>query len=148
MRFLIIAATGLIGLGCDLDSGRTTTTGPRAGTVGGGVGIDRVEDPSAPSARGGGPQKSTEYAWPHQARLQLADARCRALAECADVDVEACVTRETQRLANWPGEGCRPLSVNACIEAARTAGCEGMNWALPQTCAATFVCKEAEDVGD
>jgi hypothetical protein len=109
-------------------------------------GVDRVDSAFAPFARGGGPpERPAASVWPHQARRLVAEARCSAIGQCADVDVDACVTRETQRLAAWPGAACRPASVVTCVESIRTGGCAA-SWPLPEACAADVVCKEPGDV--
>ncbi len=104
-----------------------------------------IDEPLEPSGRGGGPPDAAkEYEWPYQARTRLIEARCRALAQCAQVGFDLCVEREAQRLAAWPGEGCRPANVRACIESVRAGGCG--DWRLPRSCSATTVCEEPIDV--
>lgn len=166
MRFtLLLAAPLLVVVGCDPDEPNRTPgvgTADRPGesalreiarrnaeaqSMVERFGVEQVEDPFAPSARGGGPPAAAEeYEWPHQARAQLADARCRALSQCANVDVELCVQRESERLAGWPGEGCRPINTRLCIESVRAGGCGNVNWPLPESCSANAVCEEASDV--
>lgn len=163
MRFtLLLTAPLLVAVGCDPDE---PTARPGVGTV------DRpgestlreiarrnaeaqsmverfdVEPMEPPFARGGGPPIPVEeYQWPHQARAQLADARCRALSQCANVDVGLCVERESERLAGWPGAGCRPINTRFCIESVRAGGCGNVDWPLPDACSANAVCEEPTDV--